>query len=403
MSAQTITDADVEAASAAVHQFLSGRLHDRAQVDDVCQEAIARLLQARDRLDSAAAIPYAVTVAKSIVVADARKAEVVRRHAHRLGDTPPPRSPEDLALQRAESAAVTAALRSLPPEERRDLIAHVVEGQPVADLAAQSGGTPGGISARLARTRARMRVDYLLAARASTLPTERCHPVLVALSAGDQRRQRALGTGHHLLECETCADLAPPLIQRQRRLVELIPVPALAVPFGWIRHQITSSQIVVATAVTAVAVIVAIITGMPSHHPRRPHPAAAPPSTISPLTSNGAALLPLTSVKLRTHAGQPVRGTSVVVQPPLAPMDGIFVGASPSDSLFVDLADPLPEPPTKPITRYQPGQKISFTGKIVANTPQYVADARDVDRIPGIQQIVARGYHVEALPTDVHR
>jgi hypothetical protein len=36
------------------------------------------------------------------------------------------------------------------------------------------------------------------------LPTARCQPVLLALSAGDRRRQLALDAGGHLMQCPTC-------------------------------------------------------------------------------------------------------------------------------------------------------------------------------------------------------
>ncbi len=78
---------------------------------------------------------------------------------------------------------------------------------------------------------------------------------------------------------------------------------------------------------------------------------------------------------LGAHAGRPVTGKAAVVQAPLAPLDGILVGDSPTDSIFVDLADPLPDTPTQPPTAYQPGQKVNFTGKLVANTPEYITEA----------------------------
>lgn len=126
--------------------------------------------------------------------------------------------------------------------------------------------------------------------------------------------------------------------------------------------------------------------------------AAAPPANV--LTSGGASLLPLTPAVLAAHAGQPVTGTAVVVQAPLAPKDGIFVGDSASDAIFLDLADPLPGTPTAPLTPYQPGQKVSFTAKLLANTPAYLAEAQE-DGIPNLEQIKAQGYHLEAVPTDV--
>lgn len=409
LTGQAITDDDITAASVSLHRFLARRLHDRAQVEDVCQEAIARLLQARDRLDSAAATPYAFTVAKSILVAEARKAAVAERHAHRIGHHSSPPSPEDLALQRAESTAVTSALSSLPARDRHELLEHVIEGRPVAALAAESGGTAGGVAARLARTRARMRVDYLLAARDCDLPGEQCHPVLVALSAGDRRRQRTLEAATHLVDCDTCAALAPSLVERQRHLAALLPIPGLAVLLGRLRRWLTPRHAAVGVAASGVAVVAAVAVAMssgpqsqPSPRPPTTAPVALPaPSPTPPLTSNGVALLPLAPEVLSAHAGQPATARSAVVQPPLAPVDGIFVGDSPTNSIFVELADPLSNTPDQPLSPLQPGQKVSFTGRLVANTPEYITDARDADHIPNVERIIALGYHIEASPSDI--
>ena len=54
-----------------------------------------------------------------------------------------------------------------------------------------------------------MRVEYLLALQGVEPPTERCRPVLFALSSGDRRRQREVDAARHLLECEVCAAAQP--------------------------------------------------------------------------------------------------------------------------------------------------------------------------------------------------
>ncbi len=136
-----------------------------------------------------------------------------------------------------------------------------------------------------------------------------------------------------------------------------------------------------------------------------PPPAAAPTTNV--LTSGGVSLLPLSPAALAAHNGQPVTGTAVIVQAPLAPKDGLFVGDSATDAIFLDLADPLPNTPTSALTPFQVGQKVSFTAKLVANTPAYLAEAgpgpvpADHDSIPNFDQIKAQGYHLEAFPTDV--
>lgn len=279
----TISDADVSIARDAVHRFLTARVRDRHLVDDVCQEAIARLLQARDRLDASSATPYAITVAKSILVGEARKADVARRHHHRLDRGTPPPSPEELAMQQSDASAITAALAALPVADRRELVAHVVEGEPTAALAARSSGTPGGIAARLARSRARMRVDYLVAARGLTLPSEDCHAVLMALSAGDRRRQRSLQAAEHLGDCETCTDLAPPLVERQRSMVALVPIPALAVFFGRLRAGRRSTQALAVSSAVAMAVVAAVVVTANAPHPT--HRAAARVAPIAASTT----------------------------------------------------------------------------------------------------------------------
>ena len=80
------------------------------------------------------------------------------------------------------------------------------------------------MAAQLARARAKLRINYLLAIRAIDLPTDRCQSVLNALSAGDRRRQRALDAGGHLLDCKVCAALSNPLTERRRALAGFLPL-----------------------------------------------------------------------------------------------------------------------------------------------------------------------------------
>ncbi len=83
-----------------------------------------------------------------------------------------------------------------------------------SSLAEGSGSTAGAVAAQLNRTRARLRVEYLLALEQVEPPTDRCRPVLFALSSGDRRRQREVDAARHLLECELCARLSEPLLDR---------------------------------------------------------------------------------------------------------------------------------------------------------------------------------------------
>ena len=48
----------------------------------------------------------------------------------------------------------------------------------------------------------------------STVVVKYLLPVLLALSGGDRRRQREVEAGRHLLECDLCARLSRPLMER---------------------------------------------------------------------------------------------------------------------------------------------------------------------------------------------
>jgi serine/threonine-protein kinase RsbT len=131
-------------------------------------------------------------------------------------DLRPPRSPDEDVLAQEDRTAMAEALGRLTERERRTLLAHEVSGQDTRSLAAESGSTAGAVAAQLNRTRARLRVEYLLAVEHLEPPTERCRPVLLALSSGDRRRQREVDAARHLLECDVCARLSEPLIGRGR-------------------------------------------------------------------------------------------------------------------------------------------------------------------------------------------
>ena len=122
---------------------------------------------------------------------------------------------------------LAAALERIDPEDRDLLLRHESEGVDLTTLAGQAHVTSGAIAMRLTRARAALRLEFMLAFRHVELPTDRCRPVLLALSAGDRRRQAALGAAAHLESCPTCAALAPPLTQRNRRIAGWLLVPAV--------------------------------------------------------------------------------------------------------------------------------------------------------------------------------
>jgi anti-sigma regulatory factor (Ser/Thr protein kinase) len=136
------------------------------------------------------------------------------RNQHRILDLRRPDAPDEQLLANEEQTAVALALGRLSAGERQTLLAHEVSGQDTRTLASNAGSTSGAVAAQLHRTRARLRVEYLLALEQAEPPTDRCRPVLLALSSADRRRQREVEAARHLLECGLCARLSQPLLER---------------------------------------------------------------------------------------------------------------------------------------------------------------------------------------------
>jgi serine/threonine-protein kinase RsbT len=214
--AREFQDDDVVELVPLLRRVIGARVHDRHVVEDLVQETLTRVMAARRRLEPRTLAPYAVVTARNLTRSLATSEDRSRRHAHRLIDLREPVLPEDEALRREESRAITTALAKLPQQDQEALVAHEVEGTDTTTLAASRDSTPGAVAAQLSRARAKLRVEYLLELEQAEPPTARCRPVLLALSAGDRRRQRDLDAGGHLLACGWCARLSEPLLDRRR-------------------------------------------------------------------------------------------------------------------------------------------------------------------------------------------
>ncbi len=209
-----------------VRRVAGARLNDPHLVEDVVQETLAKLMATRSSLDPSALGPYAIVTARNLVTTHWRRDDTSRRHAHRLVEVGAPPSPEDDLLVQEESEAVAAALARLSEREREGLLAHEVEGRGTAALAREWDTSPGAVAAQLNRARAKLRVEYLLEVEGRPPPTDRCRPVLMALSTGEGRRQRELDVGYHLLECDFCGRLSGPLLdRRQEERPDVVRVP----------------------------------------------------------------------------------------------------------------------------------------------------------------------------------
>jgi serine/threonine-protein kinase RsbT len=173
-----------------IRRVVAARIRNPAQVDDIVQETLSRVLAARSRVEGDTLVPYAVATARNLIASAAQREQRARQLAHLLaepGDEEP--RPEDEADRRADAALVNTALGRLAQTDRELLLAHEVEGKDTAALAADRVST--GCRRRPAPAPAPVRVEYLLAQRAPT-PDRRCRPTLLALSSADRRRQAEL-------------------------------------------------------------------------------------------------------------------------------------------------------------------------------------------------------------------
>jgi RNA polymerase sigma factor (sigma-70 family) len=198
-----------------IRRVVGARVRDVHTAEDVVQETLARVMAARSRVEGDTLAPYAVVTARNLIASMGQREQRARRNAHLLVEPVESQGLDEETLRREETALVAAALARLSPREREILLAHEVAGVDTASLAAERRSTPGAIAAHLNRTRARLRVEYLVALTGTEPPTDRCRPVLLALSTADRRRQRELDAAGHLLSCDFCAQVSSALFDRR--------------------------------------------------------------------------------------------------------------------------------------------------------------------------------------------
>ena len=198
-----------------LRRVVAARVKDPHTVDDLVQEALVRVMAARSRVEPDKLPHYAAVTARNLVASMAEKNDRARSRSHLLVEAEDGDSPVTDLLRQEERSIVSAALAHLSAGDRDLLVAHEVDGQDTITMAAGRDSTPGAVAARLSRARASLRVEYLLLADGIEPPTDRCRPVLRALSNGDRRRQRELDVSGHLLGCPTCERVKTRLFERR--------------------------------------------------------------------------------------------------------------------------------------------------------------------------------------------
>jgi RNA polymerase sigma factor (sigma-70 family) len=206
---------DVAALLPMLRRIVFSRVSNKAAAEDLVQETLVKVLAAANRIEPGMLEPYAITTARHLIISMWRSQDTQRRNQHRVVEMGSVDPPDERLLKEEERAAVSAALEHLSEREQQTLLAHEVSGQDTRSLATELNSSAGAVAAQLNRTRARLRVEYLLALYDTEPPTDRCRAVLYALSSGDRRRQRDVDAARHLLECELCARLSEPLLERR--------------------------------------------------------------------------------------------------------------------------------------------------------------------------------------------
>jgi RNA polymerase sigma factor (sigma-70 family) len=351
-----------------VRRVVGARIRDPDTVDDLVQETLTRLVETQARLEDGALLPYAVVTARNLVSSLGRTEERRRRHAARLIDLRTPDQPEEEMLRQEEGRAVKAALDRLGTQDRRAVVAFELEDVDTATLAEQMEWTRGGAAVRLSRARAKLRVEYLLAMRREEPPTDRCRPVLAALSAGDRRRQAMLDAGRHLIECRFCASLGDPLVERRRDLAGLLPIPLLRL-WEWLRTPKGATS-VGATGAAVAAIVVALNQG---GEPPKPRP-SPPAETV--LTTAGGKPIPLENLSagLGPFAGRALVAEAAPVHS--VPTDeGFWIGHTERDRVWVRLTGTRESP-----YEIEAGAFVTFDGKVARHPPGYARALGMTDR-----------------------
>ena len=364
-----------------VRRVICARVLDPRLAEDLIQDTMARLLQAGRELSEGALVGYAVASARNSVVSYQRREQRRERLEPKVVDPDMPVDPEAAAVAAEERQAVREALAALDVDERRWLLAHDLEQVPTADLAEHAGSTPGALAARLARARAKLRVEYLLALRRVHLPTPRCRPVLLALSAGDRRRQESIGAGSHLVSCRPCATLSPPLLSRRRGLAALWPFPAL----GLVRRAVEGIKAhpgpsAAGAAVTAGVVAAAVLVGGGDDPP--------PPVCESTVQVGGRAVSLSDSGALAAMANNAVQAPALVVQA-VPSNEGFWAGCG-TERLWVQLEGSGESP-----LRMQPGQRVALRALIQVNPPGFPSTV-GVSPQEGAGELNRQGFHLRA-------
>jgi RNA polymerase sigma factor (sigma-70 family) len=383
---------DVVAVEPVIRRVVAARVTNPSDIDDLVQDCLERLLGAHRRLAPETVLPFGIVTARNLVASHSRTAARRAAAAPLIADPQEPDRPEDTVLASEAASAMETAVSRLSPEERADILSYYGPGP--GPGASETQEATGALRVRIARIRAKLRLEYLLAFRRIELPAPQCRRVLLAISAGDTRRQRELDAGRHLLDCGTCAALSEPLSRRSVALTALT-FPAALTARALAKARAHPVQATASTAAGTAAVAAAVIagSGMFASSPAPVvHPAAspAPLPTISGLAIGERAVSSRRSI--RAAIGERARASGVAVESAVT-RNGFWVG-SPRLRVWVELTGPL-EP-----LHIAANSHLDFDGTVTGNGSGFPV-REGVSAADGAALLNSQGAHIEVRTTDI--
>lgn len=405
---QPLAAEEVDELAAVVRRVVRARVRDPHLVDDIVQETLARVLAQGADVEADARRPYAIVTAINLVSSTFRAEGRRARGLHRLVDLTSSELPEDELVRRDEGRSMSHAITRLSDRDREVLISHEVHDIPTKELASGAGTSAGAIAVRLAAARAKLRLEYVLAHRREDPLPARCRSVLLALSAGDRRRQSALDAQGHVISCDRCSALSEPLLARSRATVALVPLVAARGAVELVSSVVRGhpkATVAGAATVAAALVVAQAVAGAPapvdaddpapvatSAPPAEPPPAEPPPANTSgPVQVEG---VDLRTLPLDELTGQPVAVRSAVIES--VPADeGFWIEDGSGGRIWVQLSTP-----DESAIEIRPGGRATFDGVLV-ETPEGFAAQVGVDETEGAGDLVPGGVHIEVGPLAV--
>ncbi|MEE3623229.1 sigma-70 family RNA polymerase sigma factor [Nitrospirillum sp. BR 11752] len=145
--------ADLLAGNRRLLAFIRNRIRNPAEADDIYQETMLRMLERVREGDVRQPVPYALRVAHSVIL-DRVDSPVQEPLADDLPCASP--APDQVVSGRQRLAALTAALRALPPQRREVVVRRRLKGQSRQEIARAMGISEETVKKHLTRALAQL-------------------------------------------------------------------------------------------------------------------------------------------------------------------------------------------------------------------------------------------------------